>query len=367
MLKMATLNRIGALFTTLCLLCACTNDDPGKSAAPAAPVHVASVERGDMSRELDAVGNVRASASVAITPRVDGEIIEVNFTEGEEVKAGQTILRIDPRPYAAILAEKNANLAKSRAQLQKAKNDRARYARLVQDGYISREAYEQTATDEAALIATVAADQAAARRAELDLSYCSIQAPISGRIGELKMHKGNMVKDNDTGPVCTIDAISPCYINFSVPEAHLSDILAYMKQGELTITAKPIGGRPETGIVTLVDNSVDTKTGAIRLRATFENKSKNLWPGQFVEIKLPLGAIKNAIILPSRAIQTGRDESFVYVVDADGKAIYHKVAKLLDQDGKTAVAADIQPGDRVVTEGQIRLTPGASVLLLDDK
>lgn len=355
--------RLAALLC-LALLGGCTTEEAGRNAVPPAPVHVAPVERGNISRDIDAVGNVRASASVAITPRVRGEIVAVNFTEGNEVQAGESILEIDPRPYAAILAERRANLAKAQAQLQKARRDRSRFGKLAQEGYISRESYDQTVTDETMLAATVAADEAALRQAELDLSFCSITAPISGRIGELKQHKGNMVKESDSAPVCTIDTISPCYVTFSLPEAHLPALLALMREKGLKVTATPIGGKPETGSLTLVDNNVDVKTGAIRLRATFENNAKNLWPGQFVEIRLPLGAIEDTLIVPTRAIQTGRDGAFVYVIGPENKASYRKVAILLERGDKSAVKADLKAGDMVVTEGQVRLGPGAPVQIV---
>lgn len=353
----------------LCLLAPCVfagcSADKAPDAATPAPVHATAARRGDLGRTLDAVGNVRASASVAITPRVDGEIVAVNFTEGDDVICGESILEIDPRPYAAILAEKRANLHKSRAQLKKAQKDRARFAKLLREDYISREAFEQTETDAAVLKAAVEADAAAAARAELDLSYCSIIAPISGRIGELKMHKGNMVKDNDTGPVCTIDTISPCYVDFSVPETHLAAILERMRLEKLAVQAIPISGKAETGNMDLVDNSVDAKTGAIRLRASFENAAKHLWPGQFVEIKLPLGTLENALIVPTRAIQAGKDESYVYVATPDGRADYRKVRVLLEKDGESAIESEIAPGEMVITEGHVRLAPGLPVRILE--
>lgn len=357
------------LLIALALSCffGCDRGGSGDAADSAAPVRVAKVEKGDMTLALDAVGNVQASASVAITPRVDGEIMAVNFTEGQDVLAGESILEIDPRPYAATLAEKSANLSKSRAQLRKARKDRERYKRLVENGYISREAYDQTVTDEAALAATVEADEAALRRAELDLSYCSIIAPISGRIGELRLHKGNMVKDNDTGPVCTIDTVSPCYAMFSVPEAHLPAVIERMKSGKIPVTATPIGGKPVNGAVTLVDNSVDMKTGAIRLRATFENKSHRLWPGQFVEIRLPLHNYTDALLVPTSAIETGREGSYVYVADAENRASYRKVEKLMERDGVSVVSGDLLPGELVVVEGQVRLAPQARMKIMDDK
>lgn len=347
------------------MLVGACSDEQNAAPTPPAPVRVVMVEKGAITRKLGAVGNVQASASVSITPRVDGEIVAVNFTEGQDIKAGDSILEIDPRPYAAILAEKRANLAKSRAQLRKAQRDRARYGSLVRDGYISQQAYDQTETDAEALQATVEAEAAALERAKLDLSYCSVISPITGRIGELKMHKGNMVKTNDTGSVCTIDTVSPCYVFFSVPEVHLPAILEQMNKGPVIVAATPIGGAPEEGRLTLVDNSVDMKTGSIRLRATFDNNPRRLWPGQFVEISLPLESYQDELLVPSQAIQSGRGESFVYVVDGEGKAVYRKVERLLEQDGKSVIRGDLNPGERVVVEGQVRLAPGSHTHILN--
>lgn len=347
------------------LLWGCSESGEAGRGEARAPVRTEIVEKGNIPRIIQAVGNVEASASVAITPRVDGEIVAVNFTEGEDVLAGESILEIDPRPYRADLDQKQANLVKSRAQLRKARADQNRYGKLVRDGYISREAYEQALTDTAVLEATVRADEAAVNRAELELSYCSIIAPISGRIGELRLHKGNMVRDNDTGSVCSIDTISPCYIAFSIPEVHLPVILDYIGKGQPEILAVPIGGSPASGTLTLVGNTVDTRTGSIRLRGSFQNTDKKLWPGQFAEIRLPLGELKDAMIVPGRAVQTGHDQSFVYVVGPDNRAEFRKVKVLLEHDGKVAVEGELAAGEKVITDGQVRISPGTAVEVLE--
>lgn len=349
-----------AIFS-LCYCLAACGGEPVKQMSRAAPVHVATVEKGSLTRSLNVVGNVQASASVAVTPRVDGQIVEVYFTEGEEVKAGQPLLKIDPRPYAAELAEKKANLAKAEAQLLKAEHDRKRFAQLVASGYVSREAFEQTVTDAATLKSTVKAAKADVDVASLNLSFCNITAPISGRIGELKMQKGSMVKDNDTGPIATIDTIRPCRVVFSIPEIYLPAIQEQMRNDRLKVSARPVGGQREQGIVTLLDNNVDTKTGAIRLRGEFANAESRLWPGQFVEVQLPLGVLAESIIVPTRAIQTGRDETFVYVVRPDNTAAYRKVKILFENEGKAAVSGELQEGEMVVTDGQVRLAPGLPV------
>lgn len=351
---------------SLCLaaLGACSGDgDRAKGPAPA-PVHVQPVVKADVPNVLAAVGNVRASATVGVTPRVTGELLDVRFTEGQEVEAGSPLVLIDPRPFEAALREKRAVLAKSEAQLAKANDDRRRYGKLVDGGYVSREAYEQTATDAAALRATVQADKAAVESAALDLDYCTVKAPIGGRVSALNVDKGNMVKASDSTPIVTIDTLAPIYVSFSVPEAQLPLILKWMSEGEVEVTATPSGGSPETGRLSLVDNSVDTRTGTIRLRATFDNPGRNLWPGQFVQVQLPLGLAKQALVVPSRAVLAGRDERYVYLVDGNGRAAYRKVMPLFEHEGST-VLEGVREGERVVLDGQVRLAPGMPVKILE--
>ena len=236
-----------------------------------------------------------------------------------------------------------------------------RYGKLVGGGYVSREAYEQTATEAAALKATVQSDKAAVESAALDLSYCTVTAPISGRVGALNVDKGNMIKTTDDTPIVTIDTLSPIYVNFSVPEVHLPVILERMRRGSVSITATPAGGTVEKGLLTLVDNSVDTRTGTIRLRGTFENEDRRLWPGQFVEVELPLGVAPKALTVPSRAVQSGREESYVYLVDKDSRAVYRKIKVLFEHQGISVVEGELAEGDRVVVDGQVRLVPGLAV------
>lgn len=345
-------------------LAACSDDRKGQRQIEAPRVRVEQVVREDAGRVLQVVGNVKASASVGVVSRVTGEIVKVHFTEGQDVEEGQTLISLDDRPFVAQLREKEALLAKSRAQLVKARDDMRRYSELVKNGYVSREAYEATATEAAALKGTVQSDAAAVDSAALQVSYCTLTAPIGGRVGSLSVDKGNMVKENAETPLLTIHTISPCYVVFSVPEHNLSTIFERRAEGPVEVTATPLGGDPEKGELTLVENEVDTRTGTIRLRATFTNESRRLWPGQFVNVRLPLGTEKNALVLPTVAVQSGRDGTYVYRISPDGKAETVPVRVLFEFDGRCAVDAKLEAGDNIVVDGMIRLAPGVPVTIV---
>lgn len=351
------------IFFTIFLI-SCSGESDNGSKSDAAPVRVTEVRQQSAPRTLHAVGNASASASVAIVPRVSGEIIAVNFTEGQDVKEGQALLQIDPRPYEAIVKEKKGALARSEAQYAKALEDRRRYQKLVGNGYVSRESFEQISTDAAALQATVISDRAAVENAMLDLSYCTVKAPISGRVGGLKIHKGNMIKSGSTESIVDIDCLEPCYVNFSVPEKNLPLLQAQLSNGQVNLHATPQGGEAQSGHLTLIDNNVDTKTGSIPLRGTFPNASRQLWPGQYVDVTLTLGQFDNALIVPAKAIQTGRDESYVYVVNDKKQAEYRKVKVIFSNNGESVIEGDVKPGEKVVIYGQVRLFPDAPVRIL---
>ncbi|MDR3358487.1 MAG: efflux RND transporter periplasmic adaptor subunit [Desulfovibrio sp.] len=362
---MYVLPRLTLLFVLLPpLLVSCSGPGDDKAGAPPAPVRAAAVRRADVPRLLYAVGNVKASATVEIKPRVTGEIQQIYFREGQDVTEGQPLITIDPRPFEAVLRERRGALAKDQAQLNKAEDDMRRYSQLAGGGYVSREAYDRTITDVAALRATVQSGKASVESAELDLSYCTIAAPIDGRVGALNVDKGNMVKNTDATPIVTIDTLSPIYVLFSVPEARLPLIQERMREGPIKVNATPAGGAAESGVLTLIDNTVDTRTGTIRLRANFDNRNRRLWPGQFVQVELPLGIAVNALIVPSRAVQAGREEAYVYVVDKDNKAAYRKVTTLFEYGDKSVIEGDVDEGDNVVIEGQVRLAPGLPVQVL---
>jgi multidrug efflux system membrane fusion protein len=353
-------------FCSTLLLCAflaaCSgveNEESRKSSA--APVLLMDVILCDRPRVIRVVGNVASSATVGVKARVTGELVGVHFTEGQDVQEGQPLFSIDPRPFQASLNEARSRLERDIAQLNKAVEDMKRYGKLVGEGYVSREAYDKAVTDAAALRATVRADEAAVESARLQLSYCAITAPISGRAGAIKADKGNMIKANDDAPLLIIDNLHPVYVNFAVPEARLSDILARHRENNLAIQATPSGGESSPGELTFVDNAVDVRTGTIRLRGTFANGYRMLWPGQFVQVVLRLGMDKDVVVIPAKAVQSGRNENFVYVVETDNKAQVRSIVMDPEDDGQVVVREGLAKGERIVLEGQVRLAPGVPV------
>ena len=350
------------VFFFCAILAACSGgeDDGGKKSI-AAPVRVMEVVLRDMPRVLRVVGNVAASATVGVKARVTGELVGVHFTEGQDVQEGQPLFTIDPRPFEASLNEARSRLERDIAQLNKAVEDMKRYGKLVSEGYVSREAYDKAVTDAAALRATVRADEAAVESARLQLSYCSMTAPISGRAGAIRADRGNMIKANDDAPLLVIDNLQPVYVNFAVPEARLSEILARQRENNLPIQATPGGGESSFGELTFVDNTVDVRTGTIRLRGTFVNENRTLWPGQFVQVALSLGTDRDVVVLPAKAVQSGRTENFVFVVGPDNKAHVRPIVMDPEDDGQVIVREGLAKGERIVIEGQVRLAPGVAV------
>ena len=359
--------RISVLATALLLpaltglLSGCGSGGGERKGPPPAPVSAVAVEQKDVARNLHVVGNVQSSATVGVKTRVTGELQAVHFMEGDQVKAGEKLFTIDQRPFEATLREAQGRLDKDTAQLRKAEDDMRRYGKLVGDGYISREAYDQATTDAAALRATVQADKAAVENAALQLEYCTILAPITGRAGDIKSNRGNMIKANDDNPIVTIDTLEPIYVSFAVPEPYLSAILERQRASAISVLAKPTGGKAVSGDLTFISNTVDTRTGTIKLRGTFANEDRTLWPGQFVEVTLALGTIPQAIVVPTRAVQAGRSESYVYVVDKDNKAEYRKVDVDIETEGLAVITYGLKKDEKVVTEGQVRLAPGVPV------
>lgn len=345
------------------LLGACSQGEgqgKGKQGKGPAPVTVVVATRQDLPVRLVAVGNVAASATVQVRSRVTGELVGVHFREGDDVRKGQKLFTIDPRPLEATLREARARLERTRAQLAKAEDDQRRFGSLVDDGYVSREQYDQIRTTAAGLRASLREDEAAVESAALQLGYCVIAAPADARAGSVRADVGNMIKANADDWLVTLDTIEPVYVNFSVPEAHLPAVLALRRAGTAAVSARPEGGEAVQGRLDFVDNSVDTTTGTIRLRATFDNRTRALWPGQFVDVRLELGARPDAVVVPSQAVQAGVDGPYAYVVK-EGKAVLRQLVVGVRTDGLTEIRQGVDAGEQVVVEGLMRLVPGSAV------
>jgi multidrug efflux system membrane fusion protein len=353
------------LVVALTFLPACSG---GKSEAPPqappVPVMVGTVSQKTVPVEVKTIGNVEAYASVSVKARVGGELQKVHFQEGKEVKKGDLLFTIDPRPYEAALKEYRAKLARDQALLKKAQDDARRYAELIKSDLISREQHDQVMANAQALGATVQADEAAVENARLQVGYCYIHSPISGRTGSFLINQGNLIKaDDEKNPIVVIHQIQPIYVSFAVPERHFPGINRVMAQTAPPVTAIIAGeeNQPVQGSLTFVDNRVDPTTGTIRLKATFANQAKRLWPGQFVEVSLGLASQPDALVVPARAVQTGQGEQFVYVVKPDQTVEYRAVTVERLMDGEAVVKSGVAAGEQVVTDGQLRLVPGARV------
>jgi len=334
-------------------------------AAPAIPVSVATVVQQTVPVRIRGIGNVEAYSTVALKARVDGQIVEVNFKEGQEVKKGAALFKIDSRPFEATLRQAEANLMRDTAQKEQTRSQERRYLELLQKNFVSKEAYAQIRTNADTAEAVALASMAAIENAKLQLEYCTIRAPIDGFVGKVMLQMGNMVKANDTNPLVIIIQVRPIYVNFAVPEQSLSAIRNHMAKGQLSVdaTAPNSDKAAATGTLSFVDNAVDTTTGTIKLKALFPNKDNALWPGQFVSTSLTLYDQKEALTVPSQSVQTGPGGQYVYVVNQDMSAEVRKVeVERIDGDN-AIIAKGLQKGETVVLKGQLRLAPGAKVMI----
>jgi multidrug efflux system membrane fusion protein len=340
--------------------------DVGRPQNPAkqekVPVVIGTATQKTVPVQLHAIGNVEGYASVAIKARVDGELTGVHFQEGQEVKKGDLLFTIDPRPYEVALKEAKAQLEKDTILAQKAEKDLLRYQALVDSGTISQEQYDQVYSNAKALKASVEVDNARIEQAKLALNYCFIRSPITGRTGNLEVDQGNQIEANDDQAMVQILQIEPVYVSFAVPEKNLAAIKRYMATERLEVEVSlPQEERlVEKGFLSFLDNEVDKKTGTIRLKATFTNKNGQLWPGQFVDVALTVATMPDAVVVPSQAIQTGQQGQYAFVVKPDLTVEARPlVVKMTLND--EAVVEGLVDGERVVTEGQLRLVPGAHV------
>lgn len=342
---------------------------------PVVPVSVAPVSVKAIPTELDEIGTVQAYSTVNVKSMVQGQIVKVGFKQGDFVTRGQMLFQIDPRPYQAALDQAQANLQQAQANLAKDQANLAtdkvqadRYAKLTQAGVVSREQFDQVQTAYQAAQASVnadkaaiQADEAAVEDAKIQLGYCVIRSPMAGRTGSLQIYQGNLVKANDVA-IVSINQVQPIYVQFSVPEQYLEQIRSYMAQRPLKVQATVAGvPRPEVGTLTFVDNTVDTNTGTIALKASFANPDRKLWPGQFVNVHLQLSVQSNAVVVPSPAVQTGQNGQYVYVVKQDQTVAMQPVQAGTTYGSDTVITKGLKPGETVVTDGQLMLLPGAKI------
>ena len=409
------------LFTLLTLGAACGEQKAESKQAQRRPpiaVAVAPVEQKSMAVQVTAIGTVEAYSQVSVRAQVGGELMRVHITEGQDVRKGDLLFTLDPRTAQASLAQAQATLAKDRVQVQQARaalqRDLARvaqaraalardvaqaknaevqakrYTELLKRELISKEQHDQYQTTAEALAATVQADQADVRSAEetvradeaaikgaeevvradeavvdnakVQLGYTTIRAPMDGRTGSLGLTTGNVVRANDS-MLIVINQVQPIYVSFTVPQQQLPAIKRYLAEGELAVRVLPSGDpKPVTGKVTFIDNTVDPTTGTIRLKATFGNAERRLWPGAFVNVTLTLTTDPEAIVIPAQAVQSGQGGSqFVFVVKDDSTVDNRRITVDRTQGSETVVAKGLQAGEKVVIDGQPRLTPGAKV------
>lgn len=339
-----------------------------KGAQRAVPVTADIAKLKNIPKEIRAIGNVGSLATVSVKARVNGELQKVHFREGQDVSKGMLLFTIDPQPFKAAVNEALARLEKDKALAAKAEDDYRRYENLLQRGSISREQFEQVRANLSALRATVQADEAVVENARVQLGYTSIYSPISGRTGSLLIDQGNMIKANDDNKsLVVIQQIQPIYVIFSVPESNLSEIMGRSKKGSLFVTVTPegTGSIPEKGRLTFIDNSVDSRTGSITLKGSFDNRSRQLWPGQFVNVVLTMGDLKDVVTVPSQAVQNGANGTYVYTISPDNKVEYKPVSAGISYNGEIVIEKGVLAGEKVVTDGHLRLTPGASVEIID--
>ncbi len=338
------------------------NAKPART-ADAIPVAVATVAQQTVAVRIQAIGNVEPYSTVALKARVDGQIVDVNFKEGQKLKKGAVLFRIDPRPFEATLRQAEANLMRDTAQMEQTRSQERRYQELLQKNFVSKEAYTQIRTNAETAAAVTLASRAAVDNARLQLEYCSIRSPLDGYAGKVMLQRGNLVKANDTGPLVVINQVQPIYVSFAVPEQQLASIRARMAGNRLQVEARPPNSdqAAATGILGFVDNAVDAATGTIKLKAQFPNTDSALWPGQFVNVSLKLYDQKDALVIPSAAVQTGPNGQYAYVVKPDMSVEVRNLALDRTEGEDAIIAKGLAKGETVVVKGQLRLTPGAKV------
>jgi len=332
-------------------------------ASPGVPVTAGIAVAADVPIFVNGIGTVQAYNMVTIKSRVDGQIVGLNFTEGQEVKAGTPLLQIDPRPYQAALDQAMAAKQKDEAQLASAEADLARYAQLVPSGFQTRQSYDQQKATVGQVQAAIKADQAQIENARLNLGYADLRAPIDGRLGARLVDVGNMVRATDQAGLVTIAQLRPIFASFTLAQEWAHKVRERQAKEPLTVQAYGNDGKTllGTGKLTLIDNQIEQTTGTIHLKATFDNADERLWPGEFVNMRVVLNTRRGVTTVPDQTVQVGPNGQYVYVIDGDNKVARRTVEVASVQDGIAVITNGLAPGEHVVVDGQYRLTEGARV------
>jgi len=335
----------------------------GGGGGAAVPVTTAKVVEKPLPLELNVIGSAEAYSTVAVRAQITGALNSVGFQEGDDVRKGQMLFTLDRRPLEAALEQAKANLQKDMAQAANAKSQAQRYQDLAERGIATKEQLDTSRTAATALEATLEADRAAVENAEVQLQYATIVSPLSGRTGALQVHEGNLVRANDATPLVVINQVAPIYVSFGIPEARLPELKQYMAQGSVKVEALAPNdtGAPSVGRITFVDNAVDPTTGTIRIKGTFQNESRHLWPGQFVNVSVTLKTDPRAIVVPTVAVQAGQQGQYVFVVKPDQTVELRNVTVVRAVDNESVIKDGLKAGETVVTDGHLRLTAGSRV------
>src|ERR1700738_601376 len=334
-----------------------------QTAGPLIPVTAGTVGAEDVPVFLHGIGTAQAYNMVSIKSRADGQIVKLDFKEGQEVKEGDLLLQIDPRPYQAALAQAEATKQKDEAQLAGAQADLERYAQLVPSGHQTRQSYDQQKALVAQLQASIKGDEAQIQTAKLNLAYTDIRSPIDGRLGARLVDKGNLVRATDNTVLVSISEVKPIFVSFTLPQEALEDIREHHQRAPLAARAYSGDGKKQLaeGKLTMIDNAIDQATGTIRLKARFDNENERLWPGEFVNVRVILSTHRGVATVPAQTVQNGPNGNYVYIIKADDTVERRAVDVTAVQDGIAVVTKGLSPGEQVVVDGQYRLTNGARI------
>ena len=360
LMKTAALSALAAV-----ALAACQAKAKQIQPKPSVPVAAAYSETRTVPVQVTAIGAGEAYSTVQVKSMVNGQIMKIHYRDGQFVKRGQLLFEIDRRTYLAALQQAQANMARDVALYENSKRDASRYEFLVKKDYVPKEQYDQLRTNAAAQGAVVEADKAAIKNIRIQLDYCMIRSPIDGVTGSTQIQLGNVVKANDV-PMLTIAQVNPIYVTFSVPERYLPEIKKYDAAGGLKVFATVPGtgsSSPEEGRLTFINNQVDPATGTILLKGTFKNAKRLLWPGQFANVVLQLTTSPDAVLVPTQAVQNGQEGQYVFVIKPDMTVDMRPVQTGAAYQGYTVIEKGIKAGERVATDGQMRLVPGAKVTI----